>query len=94
MCCIKENGIKRNVTSKDFVGPSSISLERVNIAPLNEDSKLPNIRMPYTVTEKADGIRKLLYIDKGGACIFDRCQYESSIHWTTWHAKRQSNRQY
>ena len=56
----------RNITNKDFVGPSSISLERVNIAPLNEDSKLPNIRMPYTVTEKADGIRKLFYIDKGG----------------------------
>ena len=55
---------ERKVYNKDFIGPSSISLERVNIAPIDEDSKLPNIRMPYTVTEKADGIRKLLYIDK------------------------------
>ena len=56
----------RRITSRDFVGPSSISLERINIAPLSGDSSVPNIRSPYTVTEKADGIRKLLYISPGG----------------------------
>ena len=45
---------------KDFIGPSSISLEIVNIMPLNNNSKIPNIRNPYTVTEKADGLRKII----------------------------------
>lgn len=56
----------RRIRNRDFVGPSSISLERPNIAPLQDDSVVPNIRMPYTVTEKADGIRKLLFINEKG----------------------------
>ena len=56
----------RRIRNRDFVGPSSISLERPNIAPLQDDSIVPNIRMPYTVTEKADGIRKLLFINEKG----------------------------
>ena len=78
----------RNITSKDFVGPSSISLERVNIAPLSEDSKLPNIRMPYTVTEKADGIRKLLYIDKGGRVYL--IDVNMRVQFTGLHARQTS----
>ena len=54
------------IKSRDFVGPSSISLERPNIAPLQEDSMVPNIRLPYTVTEKADGVRKLMMINSKG----------------------------
>lgn len=54
------------VYPKHFIGPSSISLELKNIAPIDEDTNIPNIRSPYTVTEKADGIRKLLYIDNSG----------------------------
>ena len=57
---------ERRVRTRDFVGPSSISLERPNIAPLTGDSVVANIRKPYTVTEKADGIRKLLMINKKG----------------------------
>ena len=34
--------------------------------PVNEDANIPNIRNGYTVTEKADGERKLLYIDETG----------------------------
>jgi hypothetical protein len=56
----------RRIRNRDFVGPSSISLERPNIAPLQDDSIVPNIRMPYTVTEKADGIRKLLFVNEKG----------------------------
>ena len=57
---------KKEVRPSDFIGPSSISLEMSNIVPLNPESKSANIRMPYTVTEKADGLRKLLYIAPKG----------------------------
>ena len=60
----------RRIRSRDFVGPSSISLERPNIAPLSADIVVANIRQPYTVTEKADGIRKLLFINKKGKVYF------------------------
>ena len=56
----------RRVRPRDFVGPSSISLERPNIAPLEDDINIPNIRLPYTVTDKADGTRKLLMISDNG----------------------------
>ena len=57
---------KRRVKNRDFVGPSSISLERPNIAPLEDDINIPNIRLPYTVTDKADGTRKLIMISESG----------------------------
>lgn len=59
---------KRRLYPRDFIGPSSISLELKNILPLRKDGtdNLANIRQPYTVTEKADGLRKLLYISKKG----------------------------
>ena len=50
------------VTPKNFVGPSSYTLELPNIMPVNEESDVPNIRENYTVTDKADGDRKLMYI--------------------------------
>ena len=53
-----------NITPRDFVGPSSMSLQMINIVDIDPDIKAPNIRTPYTVTEKADGIRKLLFIAK------------------------------
>ena len=58
--------IKSEVRPSDFIGPSSISLEMSNITPINPESKAANIRTPYTVTEKADGQRKLLYIAPKG----------------------------
>jgi len=60
----------RRLNSRDFVGFSSISLEISNITPINDESDVANIRNPYTVTEKADGIRKLLYINKDGKVYF------------------------
>ena len=66
MNVLYRNPPDRRVRNRDFVGPSSISLERRNIIPLNEDVALANIRTPYTITEKADGTRKLLFINKVG----------------------------
>jgi hypothetical protein len=59
---------KRRVTSKDFVGPSSYTLQLENILPKEESSRstVGNIRNGYTVTDKADGERKLLFISKEG----------------------------
>jgi hypothetical protein len=47
---------------KHFIGPSSYTLQMQNIRPIDPDSKVPNIRLNYSVTEKADGQRKLLFV--------------------------------
>jgi len=47
---------------KHFIGPASYTLQMENIRPLDSDSRVPNIRMNYSVTEKADGQRKLLFV--------------------------------
>lgn len=52
------------VKPKHFVGPSPISLQLENIQPIEVNSSPYNIRKNYTVTDKADGIRKLLYVSK------------------------------
>jgi hypothetical protein len=54
------------VLPKDFIGPSSVSLQMENIRVPDENSLEPNIRSQYAVTEKADGLRKLLYIAPNG----------------------------
>jgi hypothetical protein len=61
---------KRKLNSH-FTGPSSYTLQMAHVAPLPDDGKertstLPNIRDHYTVTDKADGDRKLLYIAPNG----------------------------
>ena len=48
--------------SKHFIGPCSYTLQMQNIRPIDSDSKAPNIRINYSVTEKADGQRKLLFV--------------------------------
>jgi hypothetical protein len=59
---------------KDFIGPSSSTLQMVNILPETEindtNNSIPNIRNNYTVTDKADGARKLLYISPQGKLYF------------------------
>jgi len=62
----RDGSKNRRIRPSDFIGPSSISLEVANIIPLDTDSNIPNINNKYTVTEKADGLRKLLYISKIG----------------------------
>jgi hypothetical protein len=51
---------------KHFIGPSSYTLQLQNIVPINENCTIPNVRNNYTVTDKADGARKLLYICPSG----------------------------
>jgi hypothetical protein len=55
---------------RDFIGPSSLTLQMQNIISLEvkqeSDSTIANIRKGYTVTDKADGLRKLLFIDDVG----------------------------
>ena len=54
----------------DFIGPSSSTLQLINI--INENNinnsnkSIANIRNNYTVTDKADGSRKLLFINYDG----------------------------
>tara|TARA_Y100000389_G_scaffold205058_1_gene262559 strand:+ start:4089 stop:7418 length:3330 start_codon:yes stop_codon:yes gene_type:complete len=54
------------ITNRNFIGPSSYTLQVRNIAPVNENMNIPNIRNNYTVTDKADGDRKLLLISNKG----------------------------
>lgn len=51
------------VSPRYFIGSSSISLEMKNV---QKNTSSPNIRSPYTVTDKADGKRKLLFITDNG----------------------------
>ena len=63
-----------DVNIKDFIGPSSTTLQMINILPESEindtNRSIPNIRQNYTVTDKADGSRKLLYISYIGKMYF------------------------
>jgi len=54
------------VTPMNFIGPSSQTLQVNNIMPINVDAQVPNIRKEYTVTDKADGDRKMCFINKEG----------------------------
>jgi hypothetical protein len=58
--------INRAITVKDFIGPNSMTLQMNNIVPIVNDSFIPNIRTNYSVTDKADGKRSLLYISDNG----------------------------
>lgn len=59
---------KKNAYPSDFIGPSLVTLDLINVAPLNSDIVVPNIREPlaYCVTEKADGDRHLLFVNGKG----------------------------
>lgn len=67
-----EYNVSRQIYPKDFIGPGSYTLQMENITEPLEGSTVPNIRTGYTVTEKADGERKLLYIaDDGKIYLID-----------------------
>ena len=61
-----EHDEKKYVSSKNFIGPNSITLQLVNIAPIDENSSAPNIRKNFVVTDKADGDRHLMFISENG----------------------------
>ena len=51
------------ILPRNFIGPSSISIQMENIVPLDKAViGIPNIRKQYTVTDKADGERRLLFV--------------------------------
>lgn len=63
---------KSRILPRDFIGPSSTTLQMENIVPVDENSRVPNIRQHYTVTDKADGERRLLFVSgDGGLYMID-----------------------
>uniref|UniRef100_A0A6C0BWK7 mRNA (guanine-N(7))-methyltransferase n=1 Tax=viral metagenome TaxID=1070528 RepID=A0A6C0BWK7_9ZZZZ len=54
------------MNSRNFIGPNSITLQLVNIVKTDNEQIGPNITKNYTVTDKADGLRKLLIINSDG----------------------------
>jgi hypothetical protein len=56
----------KRVKTSHFIGPNSITLQLVNIAPLDENSNYTNIRTDFVVTDKADGDRHLMFIPDNG----------------------------
>mgnify|MGYP006137953963 CR=1 FL=1 len=57
----------QRITSSQFIGPSSYTLQMEHVVDNNiANMTTPNIRKDYTVTDKADGDRKLLYINSEG----------------------------
>jgi hypothetical protein len=61
----------RRIKSNDFCGPSSVTLQVKNLMD-NGDRSVPNILQNYSVTDKADGIRALLYVaDNGRIYLID-----------------------
>ena len=57
--------IPRRIITKDFIGPNSRTLQLNNIIESSNSSEA-NIRKNYCVTDKADGERKLLFINHEG----------------------------
>lgn len=62
----KERDEPKPLIPKHFIGPSSYTLQMQNIIPLNDNCIVPNVRRNYTVTDKADGARKLLFVSSSG----------------------------
>ena len=69
---IKPNVVekKKFITTKDFIGPSSVTLQTHNITPIDPNSEIPNIRQDFVVTDKADGERHLMLISGTGRIYF------------------------
>ena len=90
-----DGGDNARLFPSDFIGPSSVTLQKFNVADIDaatyDETSKPNIRFNYTVTEKADGQRKMLFVNRigrmylidtamnvqftGAVCIDDRLHY-------------------
>ena len=57
---------KRHLYPKNFIGPSSYTLQMENIIKESDIMNVPNIRKDFVVTDKADGERRLMFIDPKG----------------------------
>jgi len=62
----KDYDERKRVENRNFIGPSSITLQMVNIAANDSNSTQPNVRKDFVVTDKADGQRHLMYINAQG----------------------------
>ena len=54
----------KNISNSNFIGPSSVTLQLKNVTSVPMGA--PNIRSNYTVTDKADGERRMLFINNDG----------------------------
>jgi len=54
------------ISNRNFIGPKPVTLQMENIMDIDEKSSIPNIRKNYTVTDKADGERVLLFVNMEG----------------------------
>jgi hypothetical protein len=62
---LKDESNYKRKNRMNFIGPSTVSLEMKHMVP-TENKNIPNINNYYTVTEKADGERHLLFINEIG----------------------------
>ena len=58
--------LTKRIDNRNFIGPNSSTLQRVNIAPIEENTNQINIRKDFVVTDKADGDRHLMIINNVG----------------------------
>lgn len=64
---IKSKSDSTRLFPNNFVGPSSYTLQLNNIVDdVDNELSVPNIRENYTVTDKADGERRIMYVSKNG----------------------------
>ena len=66
----KERDHSKMFNTSNFIGPSSVTLHLKHIVAPNENDVVPNIRVDYTVTEKTDGERYLMFIAKNKKIYF------------------------
>lgn len=52
-----------------LIGPQPITIQRVNVQPATGAADQITVMRDYTVTDKADGERGILFIDADGACF-------------------------
>jgi hypothetical protein len=66
------SNMKLDLTSpKNFVGPSSVALTFENLYPNNvTKAYVPFIKQKFTVTEKADGVRCLLFVSQRNGSVY------------------------
>jgi hypothetical protein len=57
---------EKRIYPSDFIGPSSFTLQMSNIAEIDDNTNIPNIRTDFVVTDKADGERHLMFINSNG----------------------------
>jgi hypothetical protein len=62
----KDFEIPKKVTGYYFIGPSSLTLQNENLLPNEDNKNITSILKNFTVTDKADGERMLLFISNSG----------------------------